>query len=174
MQIKISNEYLEKDNGDLRLFQPKYHFGQLLINRKCRSGIVVDMGCDSEWHYRFLELQTHELFGRYAEDELVTASDENTEEDIILSPMSIKISNKHLENHNLKLRFTQPKYYFGQLLKDKQGLCGFVIQVSFNGEWEYELTELTTEFPPLFVVRPEHELVTVDLSRVEVKLLTQK
>lgn len=61
MRIKISNEHLENDNGDLQLFQPKYHFGQMLTTSKGQSGIVVEMGCSGKWRYLLLEAKRLEL-----------------------------------------------------------------------------------------------------------------
>ena len=114
MQIKISNEHLENDNGDLRLFQPNYHFGQMLTTSKGQSGIVVEMGCSAKWRYLLVEAKSDKVLDWYAEDELAVTPDEETkEENVPLPSMSVKISNGQLEKHSSFLMFTQPKYYFG-------------------------------------------------------------
>lgn len=44
------------------------------------------------------------------------------------------------------LVFTQPKFYFGQILEDEKRSKGFVIGMDFDGEWHYTL------FYPQFLV----------------------
>lgn len=169
MEVNITNAYLENSNYNSRLFQPKYYFGQILKDKKCRIGIVVEMGCDTGWYYSLLDLKTNKVLNEYNEDELIATTTEDPESATTLPSLSIIISNKHLEANNIDLRFGQPKYYFGQLLKELSGFSGIVVQMGFKREWEYELLELTTKFPPMEDVYPEARLVAVEPA-----LLTQK
>lgn len=157
MQIKILNEYLDKTNYDLRFYQPKYWFGQLLMDEKHRSGVVVEMGYSTCWRYLLLEPQTGKLLDRYSENQLATTLNWKSQ-DATLLPLTVRIADQYLKSKSLNLEFTQPNYYFGQLLRAIDNLTGVVIQMGFNkGEWKYEILELTDEFPPLFDVYLEHQ-----------------
>lgn len=196
MQVKISNEHINKHKDDLRFTQPKYYFGQLLQNRKGELGIVLEMcgSTDSEWDYVLIDLKTNELFG-LGQNELMAVGNEVDNLQLppwiscrfpagtaTASPMTIKISNEQLEAYNSPIRFTQPRYHFGQLLRfpDEPKLVGVVAEMQFKQGgytskygplgpqkkiekgWHYDLIEISDNFPPMMDIYTEQQLLSVD------------
>lgn len=179
MQVKISNEQVSKYNNDIQFKQPKYYFGQLLQTRKGELGIVLEMSIStsSEWDYVLIDPKTNELFG-LGQNELMAVG--NEVDNLQLPPMTIKISNEHLETYNSPIRFTQPHYHFGQLLRfpDEQKLVGVVAEMQFKQGgytskygplgpqkkiekgWHYDLIEVSDKFPPMMDTYTEQELLS--------------
>lgn len=81
--------------------------------------------------------------------------------------MNIKIVQPEPEDAG-DLEFTQPKYYFGQMLEDEEGDIGFVVQMSFQGYWRYAL--LYTKLDSLGGWIPEHKLATATINQANSQL----
>lgn len=62
------------------------------------------------------------------------------------------------ENISGDLIFTQPKFHFGQVLEDIKGDKGFVVGMSFDGDWNYVL--FYTELLALGKELPESQLAS--------------
>lgn len=77
--------------------------------------------------------------------------------------MNIKITQPPIEIAG-DLEFTQPKFYFGQILEDKKGILGFVIGMDFDGEWNYTLFYTSLECVSKSIPESECAIATTTVA----------
>lgn len=73
MNIPISQPP-EDIAGDLTFTQPRYHFGQIVEDKKGESGFVIGMDFDSDWHYTLFYSRLNVVSKRIIESHLAIST----------------------------------------------------------------------------------------------------